>query len=373
MTNSSKKSKLKFMDKEDAPMVEKLGKKNDFKRENKILLGILLLFFIKGVLKAYIAWNLGFEGTVFSVRDMLHLAEQSNYWMKGINPLSNPAFYSTSHAYPPLFPIVVGFISLISSIPPIKVMLLLSPFSSPLIFFSFYFFLSKIIGKDNALVLSFVFFSGTMMFGGGGVLQPKVIDWIIFPSLLYFFLNDKKGPFIILSLVIIYQHGLFPLPFIFALLMYSILYTPNKLKEFAIIFLLSTPLVYFMAESTSTLYMTFYSTRQVFEYLIRLKWNLQYILIFLGISGIVYFLLNDSEHPDLVKISLLWIFFSVPILYFRVFRFFHYTTIPMSILGGLMLLDLESSKTRAFLIFISILIGVIYQLGSVYELLSIIL
>ena len=345
--------------------------KREIKKEKLILLGILLLLFIKGLLKAYIAWNLGFEETVFGVRDMLVYATQSSYWMKGVNPLNNPLFYSEGHAYPPLFPIVIGIISRISSISPIKVMLLISPFSSPLIFISFYFFLSEIVGKDDAFVLAFVFFSGTMMFGSGGVLLPRVIDWIIFPPLLYFFLNDKKSPFVFLSLVIIYQHGLFPLPFIFALLIYSILYLPYKLKEFAIILLLSTPLVYFMTKSAST-YVTFYSTEKVIEYLIILKWNLQYITLFLGIAGMVYFLLNDSKHLDLVRLSMFWIFFSAPILYFRIFRFFNYTTIPLSIMGGLMLLELDSIKTRNYLIFLSILVGGIYQIMSIYELLSII-
>lgn len=345
--------------------------KKDFKREKRILLGILLLFFIRGILKAYIVWTLGFERTVFGVKDMFPLAQQSAYWMSGVNPLSNPLYYSTEHAYPPLFPITFGILSRISSIPPIKIMLIFSPFSSPLIFLSFYYFISKIIGKEDAFVLSVIFFNAALMYASGGVLLPRVVDWIMFPPLLYFYLRNKKMAFIVFSLILIYQHGLLPLPFIFALLIYSVLYDPEKLRDFALIFLFSTPLIYFIAGSAST-YVKFYSTRQVFLGLLRLRWIQQHIILFFGFTAMLYFLINESEHQDLVKISFLWIFSSIPILYFRIFRFFNYITIPLTILGGLMLLELDSIKIRNYLIFISILSGAFYHIESIYELLSVV-
>lgn len=332
------------------------------------LIGLFIIVsFIREILISYLTLSKGIilDGLSGPLSGPRNLAAQAEYWMSGKNPLLDKNFYNHwivySHPYPPLFPIIIGAMAKVLSISPLNLIVLLSPLGVISLISSFFYSMNKLKGKEFAVISTAVLIGATRMFGAMRYLVPRVIDWVLFPLMIFFYFDDRMIPFSILSIILIYQHGMLPLPFLISFLIYSYYYSRKKVKYFYGIFIVSLPLAFVTYNSA----FVFFTEPVPLEIMIKMVLSYDPLLLILGFAGIFY-----TKRSEIKVICIMWIIFTIPLMFHFIHRFLNYISIPLTILGGLFVY--ENKFYKEVIILFSIALGLGFQLNGIYRLFSMI-
>jgi hypothetical protein len=293
----------------------------------------------------------------------------SNAWLNGENPLQNEEYFLSGSPYPPAFHLVVAFFSKILFLSPLKFMSLLQIILFPSILISFSFMVYKRTNLYTA-VLSACFLSTSIAFHDrAGQVIPQALDVLLFPMAVYFFLEKKNRPFILISVLLIYNHALYAVLLLSSLLLYSVLYEKGRVKEFGAVALLSLPLFMLLFTATSTLAAplsivtkttssqhAFFTSYPLFGVA-----YLGYFLSLFSFIGILYFV--TKEKTDIDRILLFWVVFLLPLYISLPDRFMSYAAQPLSMISGITMHEaLKTEKSRALFLVAGFIAAFLYTL-----------
>ena len=331
--------------------------------DNKILFGLFLILIL-----------LSSTGGIFQILEKGHPSGDDpiyhykliNAWLRHENPLLNEKYFSAEGPYPPAFHITIAFLSKIFFSPPKKIMNILEVILFPLILIStFYLILKETDIYTSFLSICFLLLSIAFSDRARQVI-PQAADVLLFPLAVYFFLENKKKGFLLISVFLIYNHGIYSLLLITSLLIYSVRYDGEKIKEFFKIGLFSLPLLIIMGPFLIRAFSVTTGTNSPQKELMfnNPTFAIFYFGIFLFISTMIslYFFKN-KKRTRFENILILWIIVLLPLLPFYPDRFLSYVAQPIAIINGIIFADLLKRKDKRILFFIIMFFLTIIHLG----------
>jgi hypothetical protein len=255
-------------------------------------------------------------------------------YARGENALFNQEFLKAfGGPYPPLFHLFLAIFVKLGII--MQAAVLLQIIFYPLILLSTAFLVWKKKGILAAAFTIVLMFTSIALFDRAQVI-PQSIDMILFPFAIFFFLENKKVPFIVLMTIMIYSHGYFPLLLLLAVALFSFIEKKNQ-KAVIITAILSLPLILLCLK-----YIPSYLTaRTETNFLLA---DPLFILSYFGIAltlflplGLIYFFIERKNLDELDKISIYWLLATLLLAFKFPDRMASYAAVPASIIISRML------------------------------------
>lgn len=105
-------------------------------------------------------------------------------------PSWDPAAGGRPHLYPPLYHLLLGYLSILSSVPVIELVKYILPAASVLLALTVYFLVKKYRGEGDALLAAaMTIFNPVIM--AQSYDSPQIFGLLLFPLIVYFFLRGK--------------------------------------------------------------------------------------------------------------------------------------------------------------------------------------
>ncbi len=297
----------------------------------------------------------------------LHL-RLSNGWRRGEFPTFNAEYYNNGYPYPPAFHISIAILSLVFFTSPDTVAAVLQVLLYPALFLTTFFLVQKKLGVYAAAITVLLLATSPGFWDRAAQVIPQALDLALFPMAAYLFLEKKDRSFMVISVILIYNHFMYAALPLFALLIYSYLYQKESLHVFPKIFILSLPLLLVMGLHLQAVMAESGSVNEVQEWavtnepLFAIKY-LGYPLFFLILPVLIHLVLKRPN--GLQPLLLLWIFSVLPMTLFFPDRFIQYFSQPFAILGATYINELaagEKSRLAIFLLLLVFALSIQYNL-----------
>ncbi len=301
----------------------------DAKKDNRIMRNVSVFFIILILSCAfYLTFNIAFKYKVIGDDFRFHL-NAAEIYARGENALLDKEILdSFGGPYPPLFHLFLAiFVKLGIEM---QAATFLQVIFYPLVLLSAAFLVWKKKGILAAAFTIILMFTSIALFDRAQVI-PQSIDMILFPLAVFFFLGDKKVPFIILMTIMIYSHGYFPLLLLLAVALFSFIEKKNQ-KAAITTSVLSLPLIILSLE-----YLPSYLTARTEANL--LLTNPLFILSYFGINlalmlplALIYSFMERKNLDKLDKISIYWLLATLLFAFKFPERMASYSVAPASII-----------------------------------------
>lgn len=310
---------------------------------------IILVLFLAFYLTISIALKYGVIGDDFR----FHLIAAKIY-AKGENALfSKEILGSFGGPYPPLFHLFLAVFARLGII--MQTATFLQVIFYPLILLSAAFLVWRKKGITAAAFAIVLMFTSIALFDRAQVI-PQSIDMILFPLAVFFFLKNKKLPFIALMLIMVYSHGYFSLLLLLAIALFA--FIEKKNRDFVIIaFISSLPLIilclkyipgYILARAEPNLLLA--DPLFVFSYF---GINLA---LFMPLA-LIYYFIDRKNLDELDKMSIYWLLATFLLAFKFPDRMASYAAVPASIIISKMLSKFASvNKFIGILLMIQLLV-----------------
>lgn len=332
-------------------------KKNiDAREDNKIIKNVSVFFIILTLACAfYLTFNIAFKYKVIGDDFRFHL-NAAEIYAGGENALFNKEILNSfGGPYPPLFHLFLAIFVRLGIV--MQAATFLQIIFYPLVLLSAAFLVWK---KKGILATAFtiiLMFTSIALFDRAQII-PQSIDMILFPIAIFYFLENKKMPFIVLMTIMIYSHGYFPLLLLLAVALFSFIEKKNQ-KAVILTTILSLPLIILSLE-----YLPSYLASRTETNL--LLTNPLFILSYFGINlalflplALIYFFIERKNLDELDKISIYWLLATLLFAFKFPERMASYSVAPASIIISKMFSKFSSiNKIYGMLVGIFLLIQI---------------
>lgn len=258
-------------------------------------------------------------------------------WLNRDFPLLDDNYFLSGSPYPPAFHITIALLSKIFFASPLTIMNLFQILLFPLILVSTFYLVYKNTNPYTAL-LSICFLLSSIGFMDRNMqVIPQAVDVLLFPVAIYFFMEKRKKEFLITSVFLIYNHGIYSTLLIAALLIFSFKHERNRVKEFVKIGLYSIPLYLIM----SPFFLGSFSPAAAINspqkelFLKNPIYGIFYLGYFLFITTIVsIYLYRGKERSRFETILFYWLIALLPLFPFFPDRFISFAVQPLAIISA---------------------------------------
>jgi hypothetical protein len=282
----------------------------------------------------------------------LRLAEG---WRRLDWPIFNQEYFNNGYPYPPAFHLTVAALSTLFFTQPVNIINFLEIVLLPLILVSTFFFVYKKVDSFVATLSILLVSTSPAFLDRGSQVIPQAVDLLLFPIVVYFFLEKRPRPFIAAGCYMVYNHWIYAVFLLFGLSLYSYFGGKGGRSWFYWIGVLSIPLAIVMFIHSPAMIEESSGINEaqeagvVEEPLFAIKY-LGYPLFFLiFITGIH---LKFKNITGLEKLLLFWVVGLLPMAPFFPDRFIGYVAQPLGILGALVTGDLiRGAWERRILVF----------------------
>lgn len=218
----------------------------------------------------------------------------------------------------------------------------------------------KIRGTREALYTNILLLGSTAFFDRSIQVIPQAIEIILYPLATYYFLKGRNIPFVLVSLIMIYTHGLPALLLICPFILYCFINKREQYEGGKGVFLSIFGFIPFAAFTIPYLLqgLTLHSGIQNPQELAFLQNPAIFTLYYLGLPLPLLFLFAFVQHSihwkitPLHKIAYYTLISLSPLLIFWPDRFFTYASMPLAFLGAKFLDSLKLKSMRAFFLII---------------------
>jgi hypothetical protein len=277
-------------------------------------------------------------------------------WLDRDFPMLNEKYFLSGSPYPPAFHLTIALLSKILFLSPLKIMNLFQTIFFPLILLSTFYLVYKQTDPYTALLSICLLLSSFGFLDRNMQVIPQAVDVLLFPIAIYFFMEKRKKEFLITSVFLIYNHGIYSTLLIASLLVFSLKHEVGRVKEFVKIGLYSLPLYLIM----STFFLDSFSpatglnSPQKELFLNNPFYGIFYLGYLLFITTIVS--INFFKKIELSRfetILFFWLMLLLPLFPFFPDRFISYAAQPLAIISGIAfgkILNNDSDKNLFLLI-----------------------
>ena len=323
-----------------------------------VILGLLLTASISITLKKPIGSDFWF-----------HL-EIAKAYARGENALFEERFMKPNMGpYPPLFHlflvpfVILGIAVQFSSV--------LQVIFYPLALSTSIFLVYRKIGLGAAAFTSVMLFSSVAFFDRSVQVIPQALDMIFFPMAVYFFLENRRLPFICSMSVMIYSHGVFGILLLVPLLIYSLKFKTD-IRMLRDVLVVVSPIIVLTA-----VFFPFYlasasgGVQNPQEMYIAA--NPLFALLYIGlvpstifIFSVMYKISSDLKLDRMDVLLLVWFAALIPMILPYPDRFCTYAVVPMSIFSSKFLAE-KLSFRKKYLVLVLLTILFIFSLQSYFN------
>ncbi len=238
------------------------------------------------------------------------------------------------YPYPPAFHLTIAFLSVLFLADPLQIMAGLQVIMFGAVLSSTYFLLQKKTEPFVAGLCVLLLASSPAFWDRASQVIPQAIDLLLFPLMVYSYLQEKDRAFIALGTFAVYNHFAYSALPLMGLFLHSVLSRGN-IKKFVPIALLSLPLVAFILQSYSGTMAESIGVQSSQE-----KASLEQPLFAIKYLGYpIFFLLPATaihlkfrKPHDFENVILLWLLSLLPMAIYFPDRLVQYSAQPMAIL-----------------------------------------
>lgn len=343
----------------------RIVERSELKKINKFYLTLFLVLIMLSIISNTFYILSGKNLMYYSGKFHVRYAEA---WLGGEYPLLNPKYYWQGVPYLSTFSLLMAIFAMVFHTTIDKIMILfqycLFPFSMISVTYLAYKERGELVGILTALLLFSSGAFGSIYFGGLSWVTASFLDYMIFPLVVLFFIEDNKRLFVLSAALLIYGHGLFSLTLVLALFFYSVIYEQRKLKDFLYILILCLPLLVVLGpwiRPSVDLTIDYFnpSLSNFIGYYIPSLFIIIGIPSFYAIIGIFTLLLKDKTPFE--KVLIFWVL-SIVVIFRAVppFRSTMYFAFPFAILGAIGIDEILSSdnlkQAMIWVLFLTIMI-----------------
>lgn len=335
---------------------------------NKVILGmfVILVFLssLNGIIGVLTVGRPSSSDPVFHQK----LAEG---WLNGDFPLLNEKYFLFGGPYPPAFHLTIAILSKIFFTSPLTIMNLFQIFLFPLILLSTFYLVAKSTDLYTALLSISFLLTSTGFQDRASQVIPQAFDILLFPIVIYFFMKKRKKEFIIISVFLIYNHGIYPILILTSLLIYSMRYEGERRKEFFKIAVYSLPLFLIMSPFliSASAPATLINSAQKDLFFNKSFYGVFYFSYFLfAATAISLYYIRNKNRTEFENILILWSLSLIPLFPFFPDRFVSYVVQPIAILNGIVFGRIFIKKrTNSIFLFFMFLVAILH-IGIIFTL-----
>jgi len=284
-------------------------------------------------------------------------------WLDLDYPIFNEAYFNNGYPYPPAFHLTIAVLSVILFTNALSLSLFLQVVMYPAIILSTFFFLYRKTDIHVSALGVILLASSPAFWDRGMQVIPQALDVLIFPLILYAFMERRENSFVIGSVYLIYNHWFYAFLLVFSVFLYSVFYERDRLKGFLKIAVFCVPLAIVMFYHAPAMLAESGGINEpqelgvLTEPLFAVKY-LGYPLFFLIFITAIH--LKFKKTSKVERLAIFWIVGILPMAVFFPDRFIEYAAQPLAILGGIAVFDIiKSEKLKFIVLFLAFLFSAV--------------